>query len=228
MSRASTLVARALTTRPKRRSVRLPMNVSGGLYKFEEKCNLGALSTLPAINVASNTGSGGILTFKLRDLANAPSYIGLFDLYKIDKVELTIHPMANVAQTYLVGAPASASALPMLYIAPNKDYYTPSPAGSGDVLNDDGAVAVTLDKPKTFTIWQPKPRIKDAGGADYQVGILPDSSPLWLTTGGNAQVLDQSNVDYYGFRWWVDNTQNSAPVIPHIIATYYVSFKERD
>lgn len=214
---------------------KLPMNVTGGIYKFSEKVSLGlnsATSIGPKINTASLTQSGGLITFKVTDLLNWTSYQNLFDLFKIDRVDLQIIPQCNVAQTYLVGATGgAASQIPQLYIAPNRDFFVPAPTSGPDLLNDDGALVLYMDKPRTLTIWQPRAAVVDEKAptaVSANIGVFDSKTQQWLSTGGNTQAVDQSGSQYYGFRWWCDNTQNGGPFIPTIIATYHVSFKERD
>lgn len=214
-----------------RKKYRLPQNVTGGLYKFTEKATIGLNPGAggAAINVAGFTSSGGILTFKMGDLANHASYAGLFDLYKIDRVDLQIIPQANVAQTYLVGSASGAgSSIPQLFIAPNRDHWVPAPTSSFDVLNDDGSMVFMMDKPKTLSLYQPRVDASGFDGKLLNIPILANSVQSWLSTGGNDQTVDQSNLLHYGFRWWVDNTQNGGPFIPTIIVTYHLTFKERD
>lgn len=238
-ARKSTL-RRVPTMVPRRSYVakryRMPTNVTGGIYKFVEKCSLGynaASSIGPKINVGALTQAGGVMTFKITDLLNSSSYINLFDLFKIDKVELQIIPQANVAQTNLAGASGAgvlASSIPQLYIAPNKDYFVPAPVSGPDVLNDDGVMVLMMDRPRTVSIWQPRAQIADAktGPLPPNRGVFADNVQEWLSTGGNEQTVDQTPSQYFGFRWWVDNTQNGGGFTPTIIATYHVSFKERD
>lgn len=223
---------RAPTTRT-RSSLRLPRSVSSGLYKFSEKTSVGQLTTSPVMNVASLTSSGGVLTFSLSQLANHAAYAALFDLYKIDKVEVQILPGGNIASTGNIGGPTGAS-IPMLYISPNKDYFIPPPATQYDVLNDDGAMCLSMDRPRKFTIYQPRAAVTDTSAGTvspdpvYSTGIVANNVQTWYQTGGNAAVLDQSSLKHYGFRWYVDNSNNASPFIPTIIYTIHASFKERD
>lgn len=213
------MMARRRKQRKIRRSV-----LGKTVYRFAEK----ALAPSSTINVASNATGGGTLQFNFNMLANHLAYTSLFDLYKIDKVTVKIVPWANVAISGAVGGGVGGQALPVLYIAPNKDFYVPPPTSSVDVLNDDGCRVISMSRPVTFTIYKPRPEVVDQSGNSINYGILPNKVTQWLSTGGNGQKVDQTNVNYFGYRWWVDNTPNSAPFIPTIIYTIHFSMKERD
>lgn len=195
------------------------------VYKFSEPYEL---SYGADINVAASSQGGGILTFSLNNLLNVTSYQALFDLYKIDKVTVKILPLGNMAPTGYVGSASGASAIPQLFIAPNRDFYVPVPASESDILNDDGCRVINLTRPVTLTLWRPRPKVLDANGATIDYGLMPNRIGQWLTTGGNAQTINQVRTEYYGFRWWINNLQSGGPVIPKVIYTLHFSMKERD
>lgn len=179
------------------------------------------------INVAPTANSGGIMKFSINQLTNFSSYQGLFDLYKINKVQLKIIPWGNSAEVNQIGVGPGQSALPLLYIAPNRDYYAPAPTSVADIVNDDGVRCIQVSRPTTLTLKYPRPAVMDASGNAIQYGILPNKVGQWLTTGGNAQSLNQSMVPYFGFRWFCEN-QNSSGFSPRIVVKLFFSMKERD
>lgn len=167
------------------------------------------------------------MTFALNNLTNIASYKNLFDLYKINKVQVKILPFANVNPTNQTGIGAGQGSLPLLYIAPNKDYWIGSPTSNSDVINDDGVRVLTVSKPITLTLKAPRPNVVDNLGNTINYGILPNMVGQWLSTGGNGAKLDQTGVQYYAFRWWVDN-YNSSAFIPQVMVKLFFSMKERD
>lgn len=179
------------------------------------------------INVPATTNSGGVMKFSVNQLTNWTSYQSLFDLYKINKVQIKILPLANSSEINQTGVGPGQSALPLLYIAPNRDYYVPAPSSVADIVNDDGVRVIRLERPTTLTLKYPRPAVVDASGNAIQYGIMPNFLSQWLTTGGNAQSLNQSDVPYYGFRWFCENN-NSTAFTPRIVVKLFISLKERD
>lgn len=191
------------------------------VYRFVEKCKLTSWSC------AGASGQGGIQTYKLNDLFNNPNYKGLFDLYKITKVKLMIVPQFDTASYADANNGPTISNLPMLYVAPNRSPWAVAPPVLQDALNDDGCRIIRLEKPVSFTLNAPAPRIVD--GAGTGVPIQTNTSiKFWLSTGGNGQIVDQSGVEYFGHRWYIDNTSNVAGVSLQVFATYYFEMKELD
>lgn len=179
------------------------------------------------ITVAGGAGFPNVLNFQLNSLANAGNFKSLYDLYKITGVKVTLVPQHNVSD-FSQGA---ATALPMLYMAPNRDPYVPAPTGITDILNDDGVKIIRFTKPVSFWLKNPKADIKDSKGDTIPFQFNSGSKALqpWLTTGGNAQVIDQSATQHYGFRYWVDNSQSmNTPCLFQTFVKLYVSFKEQD
>jgi len=197
------------------------------VYHFSEPYAAGAGTAVPLINVAANSNSGGQMTFALNNLTNIASYRNLFDLYKINKVQIKILPFANVNPVNQTGIGPGQGSLPLLYIAPNKDYWIGAPSSTSDVLNDDGVRVLTVSKPITLTLKAPRPNVLDLSGNTINYGILPNKVGQWLSTGGNNAKIDQTNVQYYAFRWWVEN-YNSSAFIPQVIVKVFFSMKERD
>lgn len=203
-----------------------PLRMSG-VHWFKESCQLPSITALGA-----NNGSG-TMTFKFNDLTNAPSYKALFDLYKITRVKIKIVPKANVSSADVIAnANGQAGTLPMLYIAENRDPYVPSPTGVSDILNDDGVKIIRMTRPITLSLKSPKARVLSGlgtGATDVPIQFNVGSKwQPWLTTGGNLQVVDQSNTEHYGFRWFISNGVGNFEQVFDVYATYYFAMKEQD
>lgn len=186
---------------------------------------------LPSISALANNNGAGVMTFKLNDLNNAPSFKLLFDLYKLTGVKIKIVPKVNVSDaTTVANANGQAGTLPMLYIAENRDPYVPAPISIADILNDDGVKIIRMTKPINLYIRAPKPRVFTSAGTDeipLQFNVGSKWQP-WLTTGGNGQVVDQSGTEHYGFRWYISNGVGNFEQVFDVYATYYFAMKEQD
>lgn len=191
------------------------------VYRFVEKCKLTDWS------VAATATQGGIQTYKLNDLFNNPNYKGLFDLYKITKVKLLIVPQFDTASVADSNNGPVISNLPMLYVAPNRSPWAVAPPVLQDALNDDGCQIIRLEKPVSMTLNAPAPRLLDGAGTGMPIQTNTNTK-LWLSTGGNGQIVDQSGIEYYGHRWFLDNSANTAGFSLQIFATYYFTMKELD
>lgn len=191
------------------------------VHRFKETCQIASLSVTPGF-------SAGIINFKITDLENWPSFRQLFDLYKLTGVKLKIIPKMNVSEATIVNPNSQMGNLPTLYIASNRDPYVPQPATVGDILNDDGVKIIRLTRPINLWLSSPKVDLLDSAGQTValQFGTSKAFQP-WLTTGGNAQLIDQSNLAHYGFRWGATNPSATEAVLD-VYATYYFALKEQD
>lgn len=199
-----------------------PNPMTLGVHRFKETCMLTDWSC------AAGSTQFGIQTYKLNDLFSSTQFKGLFDLYKITGVKLTIIPRFNVAsvEEATSGTGGSVGQLPMLYIAPNRSAWSTAPTSIQDILNDDGVKVMTLNKKVSFYLNSPAPRIVDGAGTGVPIQFNNNTRP-WLTTGGNGQDADQSGVGYYSHRWAISNLGTSG-VYADVYATYYMAFKEQD
>lgn len=182
----------------------------------------GGVSTIGAA-----TAQGYVLTTQIASLNNFSSLQGLFDLYKITGMKVTFVPSHNVSDF----SAGNGSGIPMLYVAPNRDPYVPAPVSVADILNDDGVKIIRFTKPVSFYLPNPKADIKDSDGKSIPMQFNSSSKALqpWLTTGGNSQTVDQSGVKHFGYRYYVDNSPNTAqPFNWNIYVKLYASFKEQD
>lgn len=194
---------------------------------FKEMCQVTSITAPP-----SGNGSG-IMTFKLNDLTNAASFKNLFDLYKLTGVKVKIVPRQSVSdQSSTANAIGQSGTLPMLYIAENRDPYVPAPVGVGDILNDDGVKVIRMSKPINLYIRSPKARLYAGlatGSLDIPLQFNVGSKwQPWLCTGGNGAVVDQSNVEHFGFRWLINNGVGYFEQVFDVYATYYFAMKEQD
>lgn len=191
-----------------------------GVHKFKETCMLTNWSA------AAGSTQFGVQAYKLRDIFNYTQFQGLFDMFKITSVKLTIIPRFNQASVGESTIGPNINELPLLYIAPNRSPWSIAPTSIQDVLNDDGCKVVRLDRKCSFYLSSPGAQILDGAGTGVPVQFN-NKTRLWLTTGGNGQSVDQTNVNYFGHRWAISN-QNTNGVSVDVYATYYMSFKEQD
>lgn len=204
---------------PYQRRLRLtPFSKPPSVYRFSEKC----MSPI-TISAPPSAVGGGITWGQMDELLNIGSFRNLFDLYKITAMELTVLPAANSADVN-----GTTGFLPYLYIAPNRNPTVPAPTGIADILNDDQVKVVRLDRPHTFKLAYPKPRLADETGTGVPFQFAPTSGGQpWLSTGGNGGV-DQTSVPHYGFRWAVDNSLNPGDFKAPVVITLHFELKEQD
>lgn len=193
-----------------------------GVHRFKETCELTAWSA------AAGSTQFGCQSYKLRDLFNVANFTGLFDMFKISGVKLTIVPQFNTSSVLdaNAGIGGNVGNLPILYIAPNRSPWSVAPTSVQDVLNDDGCKVIRLDKKVSFYLKSPAPQIVDGAGTGVPV-MTNVGTRLWLTTGGNGQTVDQTSVLHFGHRWSIENT-NSTGITVKVYATYYFKMKEMD
>lgn len=196
--------------------------VVSGTHSFKETCELTSWS-------ASATSTAyGLQTYKLNDILNASQFKSIFDLYKITGVKLTIVPQWSETSPLdaMAGIGGVVNALPMLHVAPNRSPWSIAPVSVSDILNDDGVKSYALKNKVSFYLKSPSPRLLDGAsvGVPVQTNI---NTRLWLTTGGNGQLVDQSGVEYFGHRFAIENP-NSFGVFIKVYATYYFKMKEMD
>lgn len=194
--------------------------VGSGVYNFTEKCQL------TSISVPGGATNYGVLPYQINSLINWGAYAGLFDLYKLKAVKLTLIGLASQSEVTFNNASLQSGALPMLYIAPNRDPYVPAPLSISDVVNDDGCKIIRFSKPVSFYLNNPKPDVKDDTGSSLPFQFNTLVQP-WLTTGGNAQTIDQSAIKHYGHRWAITNNSSNDLVV-QVYVKYYFEMKEQD
>lgn len=196
------------------------------MYNYAKNPYLGQSVAAPALSM-----SKGIITGRLADLSNFASFQGIFDLYKITGMKVKMIPRWNSAEAGAIG-----SRLPTLYIAPNRDPYVTAPLSIDDILNDDMVKVIPLRGPLNFYLRSPKAALLTQPAEEGDpVQLMPlqfnvgNKYQPWLTTGGvGHQIADQSVFDHFGYRWLLDNTQNSVDITVDTYITLYISFKEQD
>lgn len=201
---------------------RLYRGIIPGVHKFKETCELTQWSA------AAGSTQFGVQAYKFRDIFNYAQFTGLFDMFKITGVKLMIVPQFNTASVLdsSAGIGGNIGQLPMLYIAPNRSPWSVAPTSVQDILNDDGCKVIRLDKKVSMYLSSPAPQILD--GASTGVPIQTNlKTRLWLSTGGNGQTVDQTNVQYFGHRWALENL-NTTGINVKVYATYYFALKEQD
>lgn len=194
--------------------------LGSAVHTFKEKVQL------LSISIPAGTTVYGTQTFKLSDLLNSGSFTSLFDMYKLTGVKCMWNGLVNTSEASVGNAIGQAGSLPMLYVAPNRDPYVPAPVSVADILNDDGCKIIRLTKPFSKYIDRPKPDLRDEANQRLPFQFNVRDQP-WLTTGGNNQLIDQSTVEHYGFRYAITNN-SSLQMVVQVYATYYFQMKEQD
>lgn len=205
---------------------RVPRVVSGrgAVHRFKE------MVQLPNWAVAANATTSGVQPVRINSLGNWSHFAGLFDLYKITGVKYTFMYRANSQDA------SSGQELPLLYIATNRDPFTPAPVSAADIINDDSCKVFRLGgyNKIDWYVKAPKPdmSIPPSEGApaipqNIMFGVASKFQP-WLTTGGNLQVLDQSGVNHYGVRYYFENVSCNISQVVQVYATFYFTLKEQD
>lgn len=188
------------------------------------------------ITVGANASVSSVLSCNLNQLQNSAQFKGLFDLFRITGVKWTFLYRYNSAE-----ASSPNSAFPTLYTAINRDPFVPPPVSIADILNDDSCKIHRADglvgKGGRY-IKSPKPDMTigvtaggvPTGGAVVQQWNLGvgNNKQWWLTTGGNAQALDQSGTNHFGLRYLLANNDNQQSQVVEVYATLYFQMKEQD
>lgn len=185
---------------------------------------------IQGFTAASQSNTAGILTFSLAQLLNLPSLKNLWDLYKITGVKITLMPQWNTSQIGQSsgGVPGNTSGLPILAIAPNRSPYSTTPTSLNDVMNDDYCRIIRLTRPVSMYLKYPKPVFLDKDQNVQNSALFNDNIQPWLSTGGNAQTIDQSNVAHYGFKYFLDNANFAGNATVRVFVKLYVKLKEQD
>lgn len=195
----------------------------GNVHRFKEIVQQASLVA------GANNDTAGKINFTISNLTNWAQYKELFDLYKITGAKVKIVPKFNMSSADAVGVGGAASGqLPMLYIASNRDPYTPTPVSAADVMNDDQCKIIRVERPINLYLSNPKPDITNEGGnIPFQFGVSKRFQP-WLTTGGGSQTVNQENTTHYGYRWWLANGNGNYQCVLDVYVTYYFTMKEQN
>lgn len=206
----------------------MPRVVRGApaVHRFKE------MVQLPNWAVSANSTLSGVQPVRVSMLTNWSHFSGLFDLYKLNGVKYTFIYRSNTTEA------SSGNELPLLYVATNRDPFCPAPTNAADIINDDTCKVFRLGgyNKIDWYVKCPKPDMTltySVGETNYtipqnwQFGQKKAFQP-WLTTGGNAQVLDQSGTNHYGIRYYVENLGTGISQVVQVFATLYFSMKEQD
>lgn len=194
--------------------------VLSGVHRFKETCMLTNWSA------AAGSTQFGVQGYKFRDLFNYSNFTNIFDMFKITGVKLTIIPRFNQASVAESTIGPNINQLPLLYIAPNRSPWSVAPTSIQDVLNDDGCRIIRLERKTNIFLKNPAPQLLDAASVGMPIQTNGNTR-LWLTTGGNGQLVDQTNVVHFGHRWAISNLSTNG-VDVDVYATYYFKMKEQD
>lgn len=199
------------------------------VHKFKEWVQL------PDLTCNAGTISAGILAPSIDALNNWTSYQSLFDLYKVVGIKFKFVPQWNTAYATNALAPGTTQGtLPLMYLEVNHDPWAPAPVSVADVLNTDSVKIKRLERPFNQYVKAPVPKITwvDASGVASEQTIINNNSSAsrqWLTTGGNAQKVDQSASPHYGIRYLLDNQYNTSFNLQfRVFACFYFIMKEQD
>lgn len=195
------------------------------VHKFKEVCELTS-----QFNISAPAGGNGygLMSFKLNHLTNATNFKSMFDLYRITGVKIRILPAFDNSDLINQGGLAGAAlTIPKLILAPNRSPWAVAPISVADLLNDDGVKTYQATREIKMYLNNPAPRLVDGAGTGMPIQL--PLSKFWLSTGGNGQLVDQSNVEYYGIRWALDNQNSTIGTTNYkVYATYYFKLKEQD
>lgn len=183
--------------------------------------------------IAPDQDAGGIFTGQLSQLANLAHYQGLYDLYRITGMKVTVLPRwsgSDIAKVDGGGGAITGQNLPLFYIAPNRATSLAAPASSTDILNDDGVKYFPLKGKRSFYLSFPKAPIQQTiGEALLTINqVFPNRIQPWLATGGGTGGADQSALQHYGFRWVMNTYGTPNTVNLQVVTTLYFQMKERD
>lgn len=199
------------------------------VHKFKEWVQL------PDLTCAAGAVQGGVLAPSIDTITNWTSFRALFDLYKVVGIKFKFLPQFNTAYASNGLAPGSTQGtLPFMYMEVNHDPWAPAPASVNDILNTDALSIKRLERPFNKYVKAPVPIITwtDASGVSTQQTDIKNNnsnSRSWLTTGGNAQKLDQSASPHYGLRYLLDNQYNTSYNLQfRVFACFYFIMKEQD
>jgi hypothetical protein len=186
----------------------LPVSISRwrpAEHHFKRHVNLGeiALST-------SGITSGGF-SFQLDEVPNFAEFQSLFDLYKIDYVEVTMIPSAN-----LVGVSGTAAPFTATRIATVTDLNSSNAFGSFDDARDFESCEVHfLTRTKKRSV---RPMFLTGVEEDGSTIVVGGASRGWLNT-------TRADIPHYGYRYVAEQVSSGYTASVRCEAIYYMTFK---
>lgn len=186
-------------------SIAKSVNLRGDVHYFRRMCYKSTLT--PDI---SNVAKGG-LSFLLGDVPNAGEFQNLFDQYRISGIKLQFSLNLDPA-----AQSASAAVFPRMYYVVDQDS-NDSPASS-DELRQYGKCRYALIQPnRTLNLFiRPKP-LTQIYDSTITTGYRTDKNG-WVD-------LATPNVPHYGFRYVIEQFNNSIGMNIQVHATYYFAMK---
>lgn len=157
-------------------------------------------------NATGTLGTGIAKHFKFDDIGDRADIMDLYDVYRIEKIDIRYIPAWNVAAN--TGSQIAA----MYYVFDPVDDTTPT--SNAEMLNYSRVHIHPTNKPFTFSI---------VPAMMQSIGVV--ASNEYSTVKTNTLWLTNTDTKSYGFKLWVDPINvNSAP-IGTIIYTYHISAK---
>jgi len=176
------------------------------VYQFRQCCSLGTITSPAGVGTAINEVN---YFFKLGDLPQAAAFVAIFDQYRIDKVEVTWWPRANMNQS---GAGVNGE---MSTLITAIDCDNVAAVGSADALRQFGTCIETEGYLKQYRAIKPHIAV-----AAYQAAFtgFANVKAGWIDSG-------YANVQHYGLRSILNGTTNAGDVLFDLRAVYTVSFR---
>ena len=144
----------------------------------------------------SNIANGYGFVFTLNMLPNYTDFTGLYDRYRILKVEITLMPTFNSSDPTTTADgnyPIVGSGnfyIPWVMVAEDWDQASP-PTSESQMLTYDNMRLLTMDKTKKFTVY-PRPLLVTTSGLYADAGGS-NGEPTWCST-------QFAGVNHYGLR----------------------------
>jgi len=193
--------AKRIRRRPKS-SVPRPRKPTDQVFSFRRKLVIAAA----ALNTGAITSSG--LRFMLSDVPNSSEFTSLFDLYKIDKIDVQCLASFDTS----TGPPQTR-----FFFATVVDLNSSGALASFADALEFQSVKVLPFQTREMPIRSFRPRY---------IGVAEDSSSSVIASTSDQGWLNTSipNIPHYGFRWVSEAASTSATM--RFIITYHLLFKQ--
>lgn len=169
----------------------------------------------------ANTWTHFPFAFKFSDIANYSAYSGVFDQYRINAVKLTFTPFsdsADLGNTITTVAPGMS--LPRVYTLIDRNGITSGSLSTENQTIENGSTRQIRYPEKPFSIYIKSP------GIEAVAENINGTASYGLTQ--YRKFIDSNNVDvaHYGAGiGWFQPNSNSVGWYYHVVATYYMQFK---
>jgi hypothetical protein len=166
--------------------------------------------SVPGNITKTGSDSGAAYTFRLTDVPQYTNFTALFDMYRIDAVEVE----------FLISQMGANMLYPTLYWTPDYDDAT-APANANTILEFQTAEVYQFTEAKTAFRRLVQPRVANTV---YNGIVASGYSTLPVNTFINS---DTPGVAYYGMKYWLvgynSTTANQSNI--QIVLRYHLSFK---